>query len=464
MSQFRIEIDSMGPVEVPAQAYYGAQTQRAVENFPVSGLRFSRRFLAALGTIKAAAAEANRALGVLDAPLASAIVSAAEEVERGEHDAEFVLDVFQTGSGTSTHMNANEVIANRAAEILGEERGSHAVHPNDHVNASQSSNDVIPSAIHVAARQALIDDLCPALETLRDALRDRAAAYADVVKVGRTHLQDATPLTLGQELGGHAAQIDQGLERARGAADGLAELALGGTAVGTGLNAPSGFAERAIAGISSRTGQHYREASDHFAAQGSSDAAVAASGALKAIACALMKIANDLRLLASGPRCGLGEIELPALQPGSSIMPGKVNPVLCESVTMVAAQVIGNDAALTIGGLGGQLELNTFLPLIAHNLLESIALLANVSRLFAERCVRGLEAHVEHAERQVERSLAMASALAPEIGYDRAAEIAKAAHESGRTVREIAAERGLLAPAELERLLDPRRQTGTSSR
>ena len=460
VSQDRIEKDSMGEVRVPEGAYYGAQTQRAVENFPVSGLRFSRRFIEALGLIKVCAAETLREGGELEVAVADAVIQAAEEVRVGRHDDQFVVDIFQTGSGTSTHMNGNEVVANRASEILGGARGSKLVHPNDHVNRGQSSNDVMPSALHIAARQALIEDLCPALESLRRALANKAEEFDAVVKLGRTHLQDATPLRLGQEFGGYAAQVGRGVERARRAAEGLAELALGGTAVGTGLNTPPGFAQQTIARISERTGQAYREASDHFEAQGARDAAVEASGELKTIACSLMKIANDVRLLASGPRCGIGELELPEIQPGSSIMPGKVNPVICESVTMVAAQVVGNDAAITVGGLGGQLELNVFIPVIAHNLLQSIELLANVSRVFADRCIAGIQANLERAQELVEQSLAMCTALAPLIGYDMAAAIAAEAHASGRTVREVALEKGVLDPEELERALDPRRQTG----
>ncbi len=460
VSQGRIEKDSMGTVRVPAGAYYGAQTQRAVENFPVSGLRFSRRFIEALGLIKVCAAETLRDGGELEVRIADAVVQAAEEVRAGRHDDQFVVDIFQTGSGTSTHMNLNEVLANRASEILGGARGSKLVHPNDHVNRAQSSNDVMPSALHIAARQALLEDLCPALESLQRALAHKAEEFDAVVKLGRTHLQDATPLRLGQEFGGYAAQVGRGVERARRAAEGLAELALGGTAVGTGLNAPPGFAQQTIARISERTGQAYREALDHFEAQGARDAAVEASGELKTIACSLMKIANDVRLLASGPRCGIGELELPEIQPGSSIMPGKVNPVICESVTMVAAQVVGNDAAITVGGLGGQLELNVFIPVIVHNLLQSIELLANVSRVFVDRCIAGIQANAERAQELVEQSLAMCTALAPLIGYDMAAAIAGEAHASGRTVRAVALEKGVLDPEELDRALDPRRQTG----
>jgi fumarate hydratase class II len=453
----RIERDSMGEMEVPAHALWGASTQRAVLNFPVSGERFPRRFVQALGLVKAAAAAANAELGVLDPGLAGAIERAAREVAEGRWDDHFVVDLFQTGSGTSTHMNANEVIAARAQQLLG---GAPRVHPNDHVNASQSSNDVMPTALHVAARRAVHEDLFPALERLRAALEERALASDEVVKIGRTHLMDATPVRLGQEFAGWARQVELAALRVRAASDGLAELALGGTAVGTGINCPPGFAQRAIARLSAETGLDFREAVDHFEAQGARDAAVAASAALRGAAVALFKIANDVRLLASGPRCGLAELRLPAVQPGSSIMPGKVNPVLCEALIQVAAQVVGNDAAVSIGGLGGQLELNTMIPLIARNLLESIRLLANGSNAFVERCVAGIEADRPRAAWLVERSLAMVTVLAPRIGYDRAAEIAKAAAASGRTVREVCREWDVLPPDELERLLDPRSQTG----
>jgi len=453
----RIERDSMGEMEVPADALWGASTQRAVLNFPVSGDRLPRRFLEALGTIKAAAAATNAELGILEPALAEAIERAAREVAEGGLDAHFPVDVFQTGSGTSSNMNANEVIAARARQLLGD--GAPRIHPNDHVNASQSSNDVIPSALHVAARRALHEDLLPALDRLRQALRERAAAFDGVVKIGRTHLMDATPLRLGQEFGGWARQVELAAERVREAADGLAELALGGTAVGTGLNCPPGFATRAIERISAATGLGFREAADHFEAQGARDAAVAASAATRGVAVALFKIANDLRLLASGPRCGLAELRLPAVQPGSSIMPGKVNPVLCESVIQVAAQVVGNDAAVALGGMTGQLDLNVMIPLVARNLLESIRLLANVTRLFAERCVAGIEVDRERATAMVERSLSMATALTPEIGYDAAAAIAKEAFASDRSVREVARERAGLSPERLDALLDPRRQT-----
>jgi fumarate hydratase class II len=454
----RTERDALGELEVPGDALWGASTQRAVQNFPVSGERFPRVFLRGLGLVKAAAAEANAELGVLDATRAVAIGRAAREVAEGRWDAHFVVDVFQTGSGTSTNMNANEVIARRAREILGPD--GPPVHPNDHVNASQSSNDVMPTALHVAAREALARDLIPALRLLRDVLREKAGAFDDVVKIGRTHLMDATPVRLGQELAGWARQVELATARAEAAADGLAELALGGTAVGTGINCPPGFAARAIARLSAETGLAFREAEDHFEAQAARDAAVAASAALRGVAVALHKIANDVRLLASGPRCGLGELRLPAVQPGSSIMPGKVNPVICEAVIQVAAQVVGNDAAVVQGGLGGQLELNATIPLIARNVLESIRLLANVTRVFVERCLAGLEADRARAAASVEQSLALATALVPRLGYDRAVEIAKEAAASGRTVRAVCLERGVLPAEELEALLDARRQTG----
>jgi fumarate hydratase class II len=460
VSEYRVEKDSMGEIRVPSKAYYGAQTQRAVENFPVSRLRFPRRFIEALGLIKACAVETNRELGEIDARTADAVHEGAEEVRQGKLANQFVVDIFQTGSGTSTHMNLNEVISNRAAEILGGERGSKQVHPNDHVNRGQSSNDVMPAALHVSARQAILEDLVPALEYLRDALVRKAREFDRIVKIGRTHLQDATPVRLGQEFSGYAAQIAHGVERAKRAAEALAELAIGGTAVGTGLNAPPEFATRTIARISERTGQRYREAGNHFEAQGARDAAVEASGELKTIACSLMKIANDIRYLASGPRCGIGELKLPEIQPGSSIMPGKVNPVICESVSMVAAQVVGNDAAITIGGLWGQLELNAFLPLITHNLLESIEILSNVSRVFVDRCIVGIRADTERSRSLIEQSLAMCTALAPLIGYDAAAAIAKEAQTTGRSVREIATAMRVLEPEQLENALDPIRQTG----
>ncbi len=453
----RIERDSMGEMEVPADALWGASTQRAVLNFPVSGEGFPRRFLEALGRVKLAAARANRRLGVVDAERARWIEAAAAEVAAGALDRHFVVDVFQTGSGTSTNMNANEVVAHRAVQLRGAPEPG--IHPNDHVNASQSSNDVIPTALHVAARCALVEDLVPALEGLHVALAEKARAFDDVVKLGRTHLMDATPVRLGQEFRGYARQLELGLERVRAAEPGLAELALGGTAVGTGLNRPAEFPDLALAELGELTGLAWSRAGDPFEAQGARDAAVHASGALRGVAVSLFKIASDLRLLASGPRGGLGELRLPAIQPGSSIMPGKVNPVICESVTQVAAQVVGNDAAVALGGMNGHLELNVFMPLIARNLLESIRLLASVSRVFVDKCVAGLEADTARAGGFVEQSLAMATALAPRLGYDAAAEIAKQAWASGRAVRAVARERANLPEADLEALLDPRRQT-----
>ena len=454
----RIERDSMGEMEVPAEALWGASTQRAVLNFPVSGERFPRPFVRALGLVKEAAAAANAQLGALEGGIALAIRAAAREVAEGVLDDHFVVDVFQTGSGTSTHMNANEVIARRASQLRG--TGSDRIHPNDHVNHGQSSNDVMPTALHVAARQALHEDLLPALRKLRACLSRKAAEFDDAVKIGRTHLMDATPVRVGQELSGYARQIELGIARIEAAGDGLAELALGGTAVGTGLNCPPGFPALAIAHISEATGLEYREAADHFEAQGGRDAAVLASGALNTVAVSLYKIANDIRLLASGPRCGLGELELPALQPGSSMMPGKVNPVICESVTQVSTQVVGNDAAVTLAGLSGHLELNAFVPVIARNLLESIRLLANVSHLFVDRCLDGIGVDRERAGSLVEGSLAMVTALAPVIGHDAAAQVAGEALATGRTVRALCLEKGLLEPDELERILDPRSQTG----
>ncbi len=460
MSETRTETDSLGPIDVPAGAYYGAQTERARRNFPVSGLTFPRRFVAALGLIKSEAAAVNGEAGRLEPEIAEAIRKAAGEVAHGKLDAHFPLDVFQTGSGTSTNMNANEVISNRAIELLGGEIGSKKpVHPNDHVNMGQSSNDVIPTAIHVSAYSAMVEDLEPALERLAAALEDKAREFDDVVKIGRTHLQDAVPVRLGQEFGGYARQVRNGLERLAAVKPRLAELALGGTAVGTGLNAPKGFADRVIARLAERSGHPFVPARDRFEALAAKDAAVETSGALKTVAVSLAKIANDVRWLGSGPRCGIGEINLPSLQPGSSIMPGKVNPVIPEAVLMVSAQVVGNDATIAVGGMSGVFELNVMMPVIAFNLLQSIEILANASRLFAERCVDGLVANRERAEELVEKSLAMVTALAPRIGYDRAAEIAKEAYKTGRTVRELAIEKKVLPADELERALDARAQT-----
>ena len=455
----RIEHDSMGDVEVPSSAYYGAQTQRALENFPISSRRFSPRFIRCLGLIKRAAAQTNLELGLLEPEHAIAIEQAATEIIEGKFDQEFVLDIYQTGSGTSSNMNANEVIANRATEILGGELGSKHIHPNDHVNIGQSSNDVIPTAIHVAAMEAIDEALLPALENLSDALEEKANSFDKIVKIGRTHLQDATPVRLGQQFSGYTRQIQLGIRRVGQVRPSLAEVALGGTAVGTGLNTHPEFPSTVIRRLREETGLPLREAENHFEAQGAQDSLVECSGALKTVAVSLMKVANDVRWLGSGPRCGLAEIRLPPVQPGSSIMPGKVNPVIAESVIQAAAQVIGNDLTITLGGQWGVFELNTMLPVIASNLLESIEILGNAARNFAERCVAGLEADVERATSMVEGSLAMVTALAPVIGYDRAAEIAKEAWETGKTVREVATACDLLPAEQLDQILDAERMT-----
>ncbi|WP_429886464.1 class II fumarate hydratase [Geoalkalibacter halelectricus] len=459
MSEYRIEKDSMGEMRVPVEALYGAQTARAVANFPVSGLRLPRPFIRALGQIKQGAARANLDLGLLDKEIALAIMEAAEEVVSGELDAHFVVDVFQTGSGTSTNMNANEVIATRAAQLLGAAPGEHPVHPNDHVNLGQSSNDVFPTALHLAAAVEVRQRLIPALFELQEALGEKAGEFDAIVKIARTHLQDAVPIRLGQVFSGYARQTALAIRRLEGASNGLNELPLGGTAVGTGLNTHPEFAAKVIAGLAQASGLPLREAANHFEAQASRDAVVNLSGALKACATALFKIANDIRFLGSGPRCGLGELELPAVQPGSSIMPGKVNPVMAESLMQVCAQVIGNDAALSLGGLSGNFELNTMMPMMSHNLLQSIELLSNAARLFGARCVQSLKADRARCEGLVEQSLAMVTALAPQLGYDQAAAIAKQAWEQGRTVREVVLEGGLLSAEELERILDPRPMT-----
>ncbi len=452
----RMERDSMGEMSVPAHALYGASTQRAVLNFPVSGYRFSRPFIRALGLIKWAAAQANHDLGLLDAHRSALIVQAAEEVIEGKLDEHFPLDIFQTGSGTSTNTNANEVISNRACQLDGKEIGAKdPVHPNDHVNMGQSSNDVIPSAMHVSAAEQLKTCLLPSLEKLQNSLGEKAKEFDDVIKIGRTHLMDATPVRLGQEFGGYAQQVGYARERAQKAIDVLQELALGGTAVGTGLNRHVDFPAKVMRHLEQRTGIAFREAKDHFEAQGGKDAIVEASGQLKTIAVSLFKIANDIRWLGSGPRCGIGEIQLPSTQPGSSIMPGKVNPVMCEATMMVCAQVFGNDAVITWAGANGNFELNVMMPVMAHNLLESIRLLGNVSEILAEKCVRGITANVERCKELVELSMAMVTSLAPKIGYDRAAEIAKESAKTGKTVREICREKKVLPEAELNAALDP---------
>jgi len=456
---YRVARDAMGQVRVPKGAYYGAETQRAVENFPISGIGFPPGFIRALAIIKHAAASANEDLGLLDRKLADAVRRAATEVLEGKHDKEFVVDIFQTGSGTSTNMNANEVIANRALELLGKARGGKEIHPNDHVNMSQSSNDVIPTAMHVAALEAIQKELLPALEALGQALAQQARRFDSIVKIGRTHLNDATPIRLGQEFGGYARQIELSRARINEAANGLEELPLGGTAVGTGINAHPQFARRAIRTIAEMTGLNFREAMNHFEAQAGKDAVVHASGALKTLAVSLTKIANDLRWLASGPRCGLGEIGLPETQPGSSIMPGKINPVICESVLQVAAHVIGCDATITICGQAGNFELNVMMPIMALKLMEAIEFTANVTTAFTEKCITGIEANRVRCRDMVERSLAMVTALAPFVGYDRAAKIAQEAHVSGKTVREVARAHKVLSDKKLEKILDARRMT-----
>ena len=453
-TQFRTESDSMGDMQVPADAYYGAQTARAVENFPISSLRFQRPFIRAMGLIKKHAAITNAELGLLDTNVAKVIQMAAQEVAEGLLDAHFAVDIFQTGSGTSTNMNANEVIANRAIELLGGKRGEKSVHPNDHVNKGQSSNDVIPTAMHLSVMDSIRNQLTPALRELHEELIKKAKEFDSVLKIGRTHLQDATPIRLGQEFAGYASQVQHGLARLSATEKHLGELALGGTAVGTGINTHTEFAGRTIQRLASEMNLPLVEAPNHFEAQSAVDACVEASGALKTIAVSLIKIANDIRWL------GVNEIKIPPTQPGSSIMPGKVNPVMSEMLIQVGAQVIGNDAAVTFGGTYGNFELNTMMPVVAFNLLQSIELLANGARVFARRCVAGLQANVEACAATIERSLAMCTALAPVIGYDKSAKIAKVASDTGRTVREVAYELSGLSKDKVNELLEPRKQTG----
>ncbi len=449
----RTEHDSMGEVLVPVAAHYGAQTQRAVENFPISGIPIDRRLIRALALIKGAAAGVNASLRdvALDRRQAVAIAAAAEQVAEGIWDAEFPVDVYQTGSGTSSNMNANEVIADLASARIGE-RGS--IHPNDHVNASQSSNDVFPSAVHLAVVESVAQELVPAVDHLRDALRRKARQFRSVVKSGRTHLMDATPVTLGQEMGGYEAQLATAVERLVQMLPRVGQLPLGGTAVGTGINAPRSFAPKVITALVERTGLPLSEAPDHFAAQGARDGLVEASGELRALAVSLTKIANDIRWMASGPRTGLAEIRLPDLQPGSSIMPGKVNPVLCEAVTQVSAQVIGNDAAVAFGGSQGNFELNVYVPMMARNVLESIGLLANVCRLFADRCVDGIEADEERCLAYAESSPSLGTSLNPYIGYEKASELVKTSVRTGRSIRDLVLDEGLMEPDDLDRALD----------
>ncbi|WP_042376577.1 class II fumarate hydratase [Streptacidiphilus melanogenes] len=459
MEKFRIEHDSMGEVRVPAEAKWGAQTQRAVENFPISGQRLERAHIAALAQIKAAAAKVNAKLGVLDAETAGAIRSAAKEVAAGQWDDQFPIDVFQTGSGTSSNMNVNEVVATLAGERLGR-----PVHPNDHVNASQSSNDVFPSSIHIAATAAVTHDLIPALNHLADALARKSEEFATVVKSGRTHLMDATPVTLGQEFGGYAAQVRHGVERLRAALPRVAELPLGGTAVGTGINTPTGFSAAVIAEVAKATGLPLTEARDHFEAQGARDGLVELSGQLRTIAVGFTKISNDLRWMGSGPRTGLGEINLPDLQPGSSIMPGKVNPVIPEATLMVAAQVIGNDTTVTVAGASGNFELNVMLPVLARNVLESVRLLANVARLLADRTIDGVTANVERLREYAESSPSVVTPLNRYLGYEEAAKIAKQALAERKTIRQVVVERGHVAAGriteeQLDQALDVLRMT-----
>jgi len=457
-SGVRIERDSMGEMKVPADAYYGASTQRAVLNFPISGLRFPRQFIRVLGLIKGVAARVNMEQGLLDKRIGEAIVQAANEVAEGRFDDQFVVDIFQTGSGTSTNMNANEVIANRAAEVLGGERGSRLVHPNDHVNLGQSSNDVIPTAIHLAALEAIEVRLIPALERLRASLAEKSQEFWGIIKTGRTHLQDATPIRLGQEFLGYAGQAERALRRLRYAQEELSEVALGGTAVGTGVNTHPQFGGRVCELLSEAIGVPVKETDNHFQAQSTLDAVVTASGCTRSVAISLTKIANDIRWLGSGPRAGLGELTLPEVQPGSSIMPGKVNPVIAESLIQAAAQAIGNDTAIVLAGQGSYFELNLMMPFAAHNLLQAIELLAASADNFREQCINGLSA-TEKGPKMVEQGLAIATALAPVIGYDAAADIAKEAAKAGATIRQIARQKTSLSEADLDRILNPEAMT-----
>jgi fumarate hydratase class II len=457
MTDFRIEKDSLGEVSVPADALYGAQTQRAFENFPVSGIRFPRAFIRGLGLIKAVAAEVNAGLGLLDAQIANAIHLASLEVADGTWDEHFPLDIFQTGSGTSTNMNANEVIARRATQILGRETTS--VHPNNHVNMGQSSNDVIPAAIHVSAYLEMQEVLLPALLHLRDTLKRRESEFDEVVKTGRTHLMDAMPIRLGQEISGWAFQVQQAIERIESTLPRLAQLAIGGTAVGTGVNAPKEFGGIVAQRLAGRTKIPFVESGNHFAAQAVMDTAVELSGQLKTAASSFMKMANDLRWMNSGPIAGLGEIALPALQPGSSIMPGKVNPVMCEMMMMVSAQITGNDTVITISNQHGNFQLNVMLPVIAHNLLQSITLLTHASRLLADKTIAGFTVNQERISGLMDKNPILATALNPVIGYDKAAQIVKKAYAEGRSLKDVAAEMTNLSTEELDRLLDPKKMT-----
>jgi fumarate hydratase class II len=461
MATTRTETDTMGSIEVPADRYWGAQTQRSLEHFRIGSERFPREMIRALGLLKKACATVNRELGLLPEDRARAIVQAADEVIGGDLDAHFPLSIWQTGSGTQTNMNANEVIANRAIELLGGQLGSQRpVHPNDDVNRSQSSNDTFPTAMHIAAVEQIDGRLLPAVGGLRDTLWAKARDFGDIVKIGRTHLQDAVPLTLGQEMSGWASQLDRALEQVRTARVGLYELALGGTAVGTGLNAPPGFGDRAAKVIAGLTGRPFVSAPNKFEALAAHDALVFAHGALRTLAGALTKIANDVRWLASGPRCGIGELRIPENEPGSSIMPGKVNPTQCEALTMVCAQVMGNDVAVGLAGASGNFELNVFKPVIIHNVLTSIRLLADASESFDTHCARGIEPDRERIRALVERSLMLVTALAPRLGYDRAAQIAKKAHAEGLTLKEAAVALGHLTGEEFDREVRPEGMVG----
>ncbi len=451
----RIEKDSLGPVQVPEDAYYGASTQRAVENFPISGLQLPAPFLKSLALVKQIAGRVNAELGLLDESVAGAIETACREIINGKFEDQFPVDVFQTGSGTSTNMNMNEVIASRANELLTGKRGGRSpVHPNDHVNLGQSSNDVIPSALHISAVMSIKDGLVPALEQLAAALWEKAGAFADINKIGRTHLQDAVPITLGNEFSGYTHQVQKGVARATNAMAELAELPLGGTAVGNGLNTHPGFAQKVIERLAETTGFSFREAQNHFEAQGARDAAVAASGLIKTIAVSLVKIANDIRWLASGPRSGLGELLLPAVQPGSSIMPGKVNPVIPEAVIQAATQVMANDTAVMLAGKGGHFELNAMLPVMIHNLHQSIALLTSAADIFTQRCIRGIQADTEKCLGTIENSLALATYLVPDLGYDKSADIAHRAHAEGKTIEAVVREEGALPPDRIDALFN----------
>ncbi len=456
---YRIEKDSLGEVKVPSDALYGAQTQRAADNFPISGIRFPRRFIEALGVIKQSAAIANHKLGLLEKGHMEAIMDSAQQVIDGELDDQFVLDIFQTGSGTSTNMNTNEVISNVATEKIGGDRGSKLVHPNDHVNMSQSSNDVIPTAMHISARMAIEEELVPALERFQAALQEKAEAFDDIIKSGRTHLMDATPVRLGQEFGGYASQIQHNIRRLQTASNELSELALGGTATGTGINSPTAFPKEAINQINSKTGLTFKEAENHFEAQAAKDGFVLTAGVLNTLAVSLMKIVNDIRHLSSGPTSGISEIKLPAIQPGSSIMPGKVNPVMSEAMMMVCAKVMGNTTTITIGGQHGNFELNVMMPVMTHAMLESISILTRGCDAFRKRCLEGIEANSARCRELLELNPSIATALNAAVGYDKASEIAKKSAKEGKSVRTVVQEMNLLTEAELDDYLNVREMT-----